>query len=132
MSQENIEIVRTGYEALNKGDVDAVLQVFAPDIEVHLPEGGINAGILSGHQGVREFLQGYSEAFESYQIEPERFVDADDRIVAFCRHSGLGRSSGIEVENYPAHVWTMRAGKAVRLDVFPERVDVLEAVGLRE
>jgi ketosteroid isomerase-like protein len=70
---------------------------------------------------VREFAHSYFEAFESFQITPERILDAGDRIVADCRLSGLGRSSGVAVENLPTHIWTLRAGKAVRLEVFPAR-----------
>jgi len=36
------------------------------------------------------------------------------------------------VENRIGHLWTMREGKATRLEVFPRREDALEAAGLRE
>jgi ketosteroid isomerase-like protein len=67
-------------------------------------------------------------------MDPERFFDAGDRIVVYLRLSGTGRSSGIEVANNPAHVWTLRAGKAVRLEVYleREREQALDAVGWEE
>ena len=33
MSQENVEVVRRGYEAFNAGDIDAVVGFLAPDFE---------------------------------------------------------------------------------------------------
>jgi ketosteroid isomerase-like protein len=33
MSEENVELVRTGYEAWNRSDLDGVLAVLAPDLE---------------------------------------------------------------------------------------------------
>jgi ketosteroid isomerase-like protein len=33
MSQENVEIVRRGYEAFNRGDIDGVVGLLAPDFE---------------------------------------------------------------------------------------------------
>jgi ketosteroid isomerase-like protein len=134
MSQENVEITRTSYEALNRRDVDALLEHLDPNIEVPLPEGGIMAGVLRGHQGVRAFLDSYLDAFECFHVQPERFFDAGDRIVVFCRMSGLGRGSGAAIKARPAHLWTMRGGKAVRLEVIPERERerALQAVGLRE
>jgi ketosteroid isomerase-like protein len=33
MSQENVEIVRRGYEAFNKGDLEGMVASFAPDFE---------------------------------------------------------------------------------------------------
>ena len=35
MSQENVEVIRRGYELLNKWDIDAWLEGFHPDAEVH-------------------------------------------------------------------------------------------------
>lgn len=54
--------------------------------------------------------------------------------MVYCRMSGFGRGSGVAIEVRPAHLWTMQGGKAVRLEVFPEREreQALEAVGLRE
>jgi ketosteroid isomerase-like protein len=132
MSQENVELLRPAYAALNRGDVDAVLQVCAPGIECQLPEGGLNAGALRGHQAVRGFLEGYIESFESFRMEPEEFIDAGDRVLVFLRMLGRGRGSGIDVEVRPAHVWTVQGGKAVRLEAFPERSEgaAFQAAGL--
>jgi ketosteroid isomerase-like protein len=33
MSQENVEIVRRGYEAVNRGDIDGVAGLLAPHFE---------------------------------------------------------------------------------------------------
>jgi ketosteroid isomerase-like protein len=40
MSQENVEVVRRGYEAFNRGDFDAAMEVVHPEIEFVLPGGG--------------------------------------------------------------------------------------------
>jgi ketosteroid isomerase-like protein len=45
--------------------------------------------------------------------------------------SGRGRGSGAEVQSKrTAHVWTLRDGKAIRLDLYNDRADAFEAVGL--
>ena len=64
--------------------------------------------------------------------DPEEFFEAGDRIVVFVRSPARGKGSGVDVVFRPAHVWTMRAGRAVGLEVFPERQKGLEAVGLSE
>jgi ketosteroid isomerase-like protein len=92
MSQENIELLRSGYE----------------------------------------LLEDYLDVFEYFRMEPERFFEAGDRIVVLVRTPAKGKGSGVEVEFRPAHVWTMRAGKAVRLEVSPEQKKGLEAAGLNE
>jgi ketosteroid isomerase-like protein len=97
---------------------------------LQLPEGGINVGSFQGREGVTKLLEDYFDVFDSFRMEPEKFFDADDRIVVFVHTPARGKGSGVEVEFRPAHLWTMRAGKAVRLEVFPEREKALEAAGL--
>src|SRR5688572_32578424 len=121
MSREDVEILRQGYQALSRGDVEAVLALCDSEIECRLPEGGISSGTLRGHQALKDFLLSYTEAFESVQLVPEEFLDADDRVLVFLRMSGRGRGSGLEVEVRPAHVWTMESGRAVRVEAFTDR-----------
>ena len=134
MSQEDVEILHRGYEALSRGDVDAVLEFCDPEIECQLPEGGINSGILHGRRALKEFLEDYIDAFESFRMEPERFVEAADQVVVVLRVVGRGRGSGLEVDVRPAHLWTMESGRAVRIQAFPEREHgaALEAAGVSE
>jgi uncharacterized protein len=134
MSEENVEIVRRTYEAWNCGDLETAFRSFDADIEWHLPEGGINTGVYRGHRGVRQLIESYLEAFDYSRMEPERFFETGDRIVAFVHWRVRGKGSGVEVGVRPAHLWTMRDGKAVRVDTFPERERemALEAVGLSE
>ena len=132
MSQENVEVLRRSYEAWNRGDRDAAFEFLEPEFELQLPEGGMNVGSFQGREGVTKLFEDYLEVFDSFHMEPEEFFEADDRIVVFVRTPARGKGSGVEVEFRPAHVWTMPAGKAVRLEVFPERQKALEAVGLSE
>jgi len=134
MSQRNLEVVRRSYEAWSRGDFEAFFRSFDADIEWHLPEGGINADIYRGHREVRQFMESYLEAFDCFRMEPERFFEMGDRIVVFVHSRARGKGSGVEVEVRPAHLWTMRDGKAVRFELFPEREreKALEAVGLSE
>jgi ketosteroid isomerase-like protein len=134
MSKENMEIVRRAYEALNKGEYTAFFAAFDPEIELVLPEGGMNAGTHRGPREVRQFLEGYFESFENFQVVAEEFFDTGDQVVAFLRQSGRGRASGIEIETRFAHVLTLRGGKVRRVEAFPDREKraALESVGLRE
>jgi ketosteroid isomerase-like protein len=52
MSQENVELARKAFEAWNRGDVDAFVQTFDPNVELYLPEGGLNVGVRRGHEEI--------------------------------------------------------------------------------
>jgi ketosteroid isomerase-like protein len=132
MSQENVELARKAFEAWNRGDVDAFLQTFDPNVEVYLPEGGLNVGVRRGHEEVRRLMEGFLEVWRDLRMEPERFFEVRDQIVVFVHVRGTGKGSGLVVETRPAHLATVRAGKLVRLVIYPERAAALEAAGLSE
>jgi ketosteroid isomerase-like protein len=132
MSQENVEGVRRGYDAWNRGDLETFLQMFDPDVELQLPEGGLNVGVRRGRQAIKELLQGFLEVWDDLRAEPERFFESGDQIIAFVRVHGRGKGSGVEVETRPAHLATVRSSKVVRLVIYPERARALETLGLSE
>ena len=73
-----------------------------------------------------------SEAFEDFHFEPEKFVEAGDNVVALLRARGRGKGSGIVVERPVAHVWTFRDGEPVRVQIYLDRAQAMEAVGVSE
>ena len=86
--QENVQIVKDGYAAFGRGDVQGMFATLAEDIEWIVPgEGFPLAGTYRGHAGVADFYQKISGLTESY-IEPREFVPDGDRVLVV----GLERS----------------------------------------
>ena len=72
-----------------------------------------------------------AESFEDLTFEPEQFLEAPGGEVVVLIHArGRGPSSGLEIDNHIAWVWTYRDDKAVRMVVYEEPAEALEAVGL--
>ncbi len=130
MSQENIDLLRRAYEGWNRGDPAAIYVTMDPDVELVLPEGGVNTGTRRGPEAVKQFAETYIESFDGYQLVPEGFFAEGDDVLVFIRQCGRGRASGVEVENEGAHLLTLRNGKVVRLEVFTDRARAVEVVGL--
>jgi ketosteroid isomerase-like protein len=133
VSQEDVEIIRRTYAAWRRND-PAVLDTIDPAIELHPdPEAhwvGVNR-IYRGYDGLADYLRSLYEAFEDYRPEVESLLEAGDKVVTLAIEHGRGRGSGVEVVSArTAHVWTIRDGKAVRLDLYLDRSRALKAVGL--
>ena len=63
----------------------------------------------------------------------ERYLDIDDeRVVTLCWQRGVGTGSEVPVEMDFAQVFTVKGGAITRIDVYSERAEALEAVGLSE
>ncbi len=132
MSQENVNRVRDAYDNFVQGEgfgyefLDPGIEWIGPKEFPDLAEPHY------GHDGVRSYVAKIYEALENYRMSPEEFIDVDDeRVLVFSREGGRGRGSQADVETHPtAHVWTVRNGKAVRMQSYWERDDALAAVGL--
>lgn len=133
MSQESVEIVRRGYEAFNRGDIDAVVGLLAPDFE-YVASGLVPGvgGVYRGAGGLRGFAETFFAEFDEPRIEIHELIDAGDQVVASTTMRGHGKQSGAETSWSVCQVWTVRDGHAVRGQGFPSRDEALEAVGLRE
>src|SRR5262245_44961354 len=57
---------------------------------------------------------------------------ADERVVTFVRQSGRGRQSGVPVVFHFFALFTIRDGKACKIEYFRHRADALQAAGLGE
>ena len=132
MSQADIETLRVRYEAFNRGDWDAAARFAHPEFELRTSDRVPNRGTYRGPEEARRFFEDLFAPFEEMVVEPEEFFERGDQIAVFVLVRLRPTGSSAEVENRIGHLWTMREGKASRLEVFPRREDALEAAGLKE
>ena len=134
MSQENVEIVRDYWKAFAAGGLDAVTEVWDPEIDWRAIEGAPDdVGEMHGREAVRRYLQDWVDMFEGLTVVAEELLEVEDqRVVAVIRVSGRAKLSGIETELRLAVVNSVRDGKIVRGREYIDREEALEAVGLRD
>jgi uncharacterized protein len=131
MSEENIEIVRRGYELYAAGDLEGAAALFSADAEL-ADAGGLGVadtavGTRSGPEGFLRATEEVLEAFEDYRVETEEFIDAGEAVVVPVRISGRGKASGVKLEMQLAHLWVLRDGKVIRGEVYRTTEEALEA-----
>src|SRR5215204_674539 len=123
MSQENVELIRRGYEAFNRGDIeDAVVALAVPDSEFITAR--LMPGVEEGYQGpegFRRFVNFFWEVFDNPRVEVRDLVDAGDQVLATVTNHGRGKESGVEASWTTWTVWTLREGKVVRGQAFASR-----------
>jgi ketosteroid isomerase-like protein len=135
VSAETLELIRQGYEAINRGDWKAVVENVDRDVEWIVPDILPDSADRSyrGPEGVRTFLETWREVFPDFRVEIEEMIDFGEHVLVMARVGGQGRDSGAEVmsPSFP-HVWTFREGKLIRLEMFPRKAVALQALGLSE
>ena len=126
MSQENVGVVRAMLKDYLPGDYEAASWAFAQDVEV------VTAlERFHGPAGVVKEAMRWEEMWSDYRFEVEDLVDAGDRVVLLYHQVGKAKESGIEVDEQAGWVYTLRAGKITRVEMFQDRETALRATGVK-
>ena len=133
MSRENVEIVRRVFEAVNHGDLEAVMDVAADEFVLDWSNSiGPARGVYRGRGSIRELSASFLEAFEYVRWDPAEIIEVDQSRVIVVNHAQMrGRGSGIEVNAVGAQLWTITEGKAQSVKLYQSKADALQAEGLR-
>ncbi len=133
MSEEILDRLRAGLDTFNRtGEFESDL--LDPNLELHQASSIIDtAGVFHGRDGLRASLRELQEAFDDLSFEAERIIETQGgEFVAFIRVRGRGRGSGMQIDNAIAWVVALRDDKIVRIVVYEEQAEALEAAGLSE
>jgi ketosteroid isomerase-like protein len=129
MSRENVEFLRGGYEALQRGDTETfealARERLDPDFSFHSHWAG---RVFKGIPGTREWVSDTRETWDDYAQEVEEIVDLGDDVLVVGRASARGAGSGVPVTQEFAVIWSFEGERAVRAQSFPSRAAALEAV----
>jgi ketosteroid isomerase-like protein len=106
-----VDVVREGYAAFARGDLTAVLALFAEDAQWYAPDELPTGGTYHGPAGIAAFFAALPAHYDELQVRPERFLDAGDRVVVEGRHTGSLAGTRFDVGF--VHVWTLAGGLAV-------------------
>jgi ketosteroid isomerase-like protein len=128
MSEQNVELVHSIYEAFAAGDVPGVVARMSPDMVWNEAE---NFPYADGNPycGPEAILGGVfarlGSEWDGFAAVPEEFLGAGDTVVVLGRYRGTYKATGRALDAQLAHVWRVADGKAVR---FQQYTDTLQAV----
>jgi ketosteroid isomerase-like protein len=111
---DNVAVVRRTLEAICAWDVDTLLALYDPDVQL-LPLTGtrVESGGYRGHDGVREYMSEAQDLWEVLEPVGEVFTDVGDFVLVTGRCRVRGRSSGAESNPVCAWVIGVRDGLVV-------------------
>jgi ketosteroid isomerase-like protein len=132
MSQESVEIVQDGFDAYLRGDLQALLEYFAPDVVVTTRPDQPDVRDFQGHDGVMEVLNEWVTTWDEFWIEISGVRDAGDVVIVIARQRGQGARSGVPMDDEVTYAFTLKGSKIVRWQIFASEPEALKAVGLAE
>jgi ketosteroid isomerase-like protein len=115
MSQEhNIATVKEIYEALGRGDVDAILERVTDDVDWAANAAGSAAawyGRRAGKDGVVSFFGDLARTIEISEFTPHSFAAAENDVHLLVDWAFRSIATGREASMTMHHYWRLRDGK---------------------
>jgi ketosteroid isomerase-like protein len=103
MSRENVEVVRAAFDALERGDLEAISQLQDPAIKWQTSIEDPDAATYRGRVAIRRYFEGYMELFLRLRAELEDCVGTPDGgVFATVRYTGRARASGMDIDREEA------------------------------
>jgi ketosteroid isomerase-like protein len=127
---ENTDALKRGYEAFNKGDIDAVRELFEEDVRWEGPntDGVPMSGTHEGRDAVLQALGQIGESFEEFHVSPDEMVEEGETVVVLS-HLEAKSKSGNELKLPGVEVWRMSGGKAKRVQSVGDTAEMKKALG---
>ena len=133
MSQENVKALRAVYEEWANGNFRAGVELY-DEYVLYVPGTELPdvRPYYVGKAGIAEYMRAQLQAWASLTIAADEFIEATNSLVVAAHWRAVGHGSGTPTESRYFHVWTFRGRVVVRLELFGDRAEALEAVGLSE
>ena len=128
-------LVRLGFEAANRGDLEVTFSNYDRDVGFFPPKGLVGLGDEASYRGLEariRYEQEWRAEWGDFRYEPDELRDLGDRLLVIGRIRSSGLSSGAAIDSDFANLFTLSAGRVIREQVFFNRAEALEAAGLRE
>jgi ketosteroid isomerase-like protein len=132
MASANLDLVRSVYAALERGDFSSA-EWAHPEIEFVMadgPEPGRWTGLAGMAQAWREVLSAWKDA----RLEVDEYRELDDeRVLVLIVFIARGKTSGLDLGRTPlkaANLVHVRGGRVTRLAIYNDRERALADLGL--
>src|SRR3954452_11055793 len=133
MSEENVEATKRANAALNRGDFDGVVEVFAADAVLQDLQNAPDQPVtVEGVRAIRQTLSLWAAAFDVLRVDIEEYIDGPNSVICAAHWQGQGKASGISIDVHQFDLYEFRDGRAVRAVLgMRSKTDALKAAGLR-
>ena len=122
--EQNIEVVKKGYEAFMSGDMETLMSLLDDNIEWIQPGQSAVSGTYHGKSELGEYISRLAE--KSTTVNPHRFIADGDTVVVLSETTSGGETS------QDADVFTLRDGKLVRAQLYADTAIMERVFGKKQ
>jgi ketosteroid isomerase-like protein len=126
---DNVELVKQGYQHFAEGNIEAVLELFHPEMEwdecTGFPYITGNGLFVGPNEVVQNVFAKIPENMDGFHVDARELFGSGDKVVMVGHYKGVWKETGKEFKANATHVWTVKDGKATH---FFQAVDTAEIV----
>ena len=118
MSQEIEQLVRSAYDAFNRGDIAAVFGAMDERVEFVVAETSPydpGRGLIGQQDIVENLFRRIAAEWEGFAVQPQILHAGNDVAVVEGRFAGICKATGRSTNAEFAHIWTIKNGRLARL-----------------
>jgi ketosteroid isomerase-like protein len=132
VTDSNVDIIRKATETFNEHGIEAVFDVYREDFEWYSPPEWPEDEVYRGHEGLAKIAHAWTQNFDEYRWDPERFIADGDMVVVLLHHRGRTRNEGVWIEQPVGAVFFMRDGQVARVHAYFSWAEALDFAGIHE
>jgi ketosteroid isomerase-like protein len=128
----NVNLLKSLYDAFGRGDIPAVLGAMSPDINWFQAEG--NPYRPSGEVWVgpdtvlNNLFMRLGAEWDGFTVHPKAFHDAGDSVIVEARYTGTFKPTGKSMDAQVCHVWDVKDGKVSRFQQYVDTAKLQEVM----
>jgi uncharacterized protein len=118
----NVQVIENLLAAFGRGDMQAVLDLFAEDVDWRMPGPKVipYVGDRKGRKAIEAFYKQLAELCSVEHWELRKLIDGGDDVVALGFERIRVKSTGKAFEQHIAIVYTLRHGKIAAVQFFED------------
>ena len=126
-SERNLETVRAGFEAFERGDMEAMMAHFSEDLVTHrVPPQPV--GTWSGREGFLKAMADWTEDFGEWSLDfGELAAPNDSHVLAQTIQRAVGAASGVPIEGKYWMLFRFTGEQVTRIEFHSTEASALEA-----
>jgi ketosteroid isomerase-like protein len=126
----NADLIRPIYEEWGRGNWRSRLEIYHPRMQWGWSDEfpGLG-GVCEDQEDPNPRIRAWLSEWEDWRAVADEYLEIGDHVVVFTTYRGIGKGSGVEIIHEGAHVFQLRDGKVVRLEIFASRAKALESAG---
>lgn len=132
---DNVNLLKSLYDAFGRGDIPTVLGAMAPDIHWYEAEG--NPYMPSGEPWIgpdavlNNLFMKLGAEWEGFGVHPKSFHSAGNSVIVEARYSGTNKATGKSMDTQVCHIWDIKGGKVTRFQQYVDTAKLQDVMGAK-